>query len=366
MPDGNVIKITGRNGEGKSSVLDAIEAVLSNPRGSNTPRPIHGKEDKAVIVAEVGNFIVRRVFTDAGTRLTVTGAEGAEYKSPQKVMDGFLGTLSFDPLEFIDMKDKEQVDTLLQFSGSDFDFAASDEARKSHYDSRADENKAVKTIYATIGEEPEKIKKVDLSAIQYKMTNVSNLARDIKEQTEKKERLQKSIEEIDAYLVEAKKTFGEYDTYNNLEQQLKDGIANNERAGDWQKWSDSQEGVKVREDKAAEHDRMIGVIDEQKKTALAELNLPYPGLSFEEGMVMYNEVPLRQASKAEQIRVSMAVAMAMKPEIRIVLIRDGSLLDSTNLALIHKLAEKNDYQVWIEAVDETGDVGIYLEDGMVK
>ena len=68
---------------------------------------------------------------------------------------------------------------------------------------------------------------------------------------------------------------------------------------------------------------------------------PSPGLSFEtltEGsggrerknpkkIITYNGVPLSEASTAEQIRVSTAIGMADKPELRFLLIRDGSLLD---------------------------------------
>jgi hypothetical protein len=46
-------------------------------------------------------------------------------------------------------------------------------------------------------------------------------------------------------------------------------------------------------------------------------------------------------------------------------IREGSLLDSGSLALIAGMADENDYQVWIETVDDTGTVGIMMEDGMV-
>jgi Mor family transcriptional regulator len=36
------------------------------------------------------------------------------------------------------------------------------------------------------------------------------------------------------------------------------------------------------------------------------------------------------------------------------------------MAIIEKMAKDNDYQVWCELVDESGGVGIYIEDGEVK
>lgn len=46
-------------------------------------------------------------------------------------------------------------------------------------------------------------------------------------------------------------------------------------------------------------------------------------------------------------------------------IKDGSLLDSKSMQIINEMAGTNDYQVWIERVDESGKVGFYIEDGNV-
>jgi hypothetical protein len=59
------------------------------------------------------------------------------------------------------------------------------------------------------------------------------------------------------------------------------------------------------------------------------------------------------------------MAMAMSPDLRVILIRDGSLLDSTNMALIEEMAAEHDYQVWLEVVREDGAMGVVIEDGAV-
>ncbi len=59
------------------------------------------------------------------------------------------------------------------------------------------------------------------------------------------------------------------------------------------------------------------------------------------------------------------MAMALNPKIRVIRITDGSLLDSENLALIEEMAGEHDFQIWIEKVDESGSVGITIEDGQV-
>ena len=57
--------------------------------------------------------------------------------------------------------------------------------------------------------------------------------------------------------------------------------------------------------------------------------------------------------------------MAQNPKLRVLRVRDGSLLDEDALALIAKMAGDQDWQVWIERVDSTGKVGFVLEDGAV-
>ena len=51
--------------------------------------------------------------------------------------------------------------------------------------------------------------------------------------------------------------------------------------------------------------------------------------------------------------------------VRVIRVRDGSLLDEESLALLAKMADERDYQVWIERV-EPGKVGFVIEDGQVR
>jgi len=101
------------------------------------------------------------------------------------------------------------------------------------------------------------------------------------------------------------------------------------------------------------------------EVAAAELPLEGLGLDLEENIVTFNDLPLDQASTAAQTRISTAIAMKANPTIRVIRIQDGSLLDAKSLALISKMADDEDYQIWIETVDTSGKVGVVLEDGLV-
>ena len=67
-----------------------------------------------------------------------------------------------------------------------------------------------------------------------------------------------------------------------------------------------------------------------------------------------------------RLRVGIALAMKSNPRLRVLRIRDGSLLDDASMATVAEMAEANDFQVWIERVDTSGRVGFVVEDGSVR
>ena len=129
-PDGNVVVIAGRNAQGKSSVLDAIWMALAGGSGAKeTSRPISDGEERASVVLDMGDIVVTRRWTSSGTTLEVTSPDGARYPSPQSLLDGLLGRLSFDPLAFAQQDPKGQLATLLSVVDLPFDPAELDTER---------------------------------------------------------------------------------------------------------------------------------------------------------------------------------------------------------------------------------------------
>ena len=122
-PKEDVIIISGNNGMGKTSVLDSIFYALQNREGSKTtPQPIRKGESKAQVTLTLDDFIVTRSWTsDDKSYLKVTNREGLTYNSPQELLDGFLGALTFNPLEFSNMKEKDQRQLLLKLANIDID-----------------------------------------------------------------------------------------------------------------------------------------------------------------------------------------------------------------------------------------------------
>ena len=154
-PEGNVIEITGRNGAGKTSVLDSIWWALAGNR-THQAVPVRQGETEAVISLDLGDIKVRREFSvrppkegeEAGpaktiTRLFVESAQGARYPSPQRMLDELVGSLTFDPLAFSRMAPSAKLAVLRGFVGG-VDFDAEAVADRGEYQKRRDANRTAK------------------------------------------------------------------------------------------------------------------------------------------------------------------------------------------------------------------------------
>jgi hypothetical protein len=110
----------------------------------------------------------------------------------------------------------------------------------------------------------------------------------------------------------------------------------------------------------------IDEIDTEKASQLGSAKFPIPELGFTENGVIYKDIPFDQCSSAEKLRVSLSIGIALNPKLKVLLVRDGSLLDQDSLKLITEMIEKSDHQLWLEKVSEGKECSIIIEDGKVK
>lgn len=396
-PDGNVVFIGGKNAQGKTSVLDAIWAALAGGDASRvTKQPIRDGEDSARVRLDLGEVVVTRRWSkdDAGT-LTVESGDGARYGSPQKMLDELIGARAFDPLEFVRQKPSEQVATLVSMVKLPFDPAELDRERAGVYDTRTEANRVAKQLEGQLAgltkpneDAPlEEVSAADIIA-EFEKARTHNAALDAK--LNELETAQSAYERADADVVRLTAELetakqAATDRHNAHDKMLADIKAGPERidtddiserlAGVEQTNAAIREGQEYRrvakalagkKQESTALTTKLDQIDKQKADGLAAATFPIAGLSFDTDGVTFNGIPFSQASSAEQLRVSVALAMAANPKLRVLRILDGSLLDTDSLAIIGEMAAENDYQVWIEIVDESGTVGVVMEDGEVR
>lgn len=401
-PDGNLVEITGRNGQGKTSVLDSIWWALGGVSNVQAA-PIRKGQTEARIRLDLGEIIVTRKFKDDTSTLTVENAEGARFGSPQAMLDNLLGKLSFDPLAFARMEPKAQFDTLKKFVPG-VDFEAMDDQNKLDYAKRTDVNRRSKeaAIQADkivirpdtpdelvdevklIGEmeaagkhnaeiEGRKANRADFAnQIQRKLDagkalslSIEAAAKRLEELRTEQDILTKEISEMNAKLKISPPLPEPIDT-GALRQRIADAKSINEHV---QLKGSKKKLQKMADDLKAEGETITQRMEaraEEKMAAIAAAKLPVEGITFGDGEIQMDGVPFAQASDAEQLRASIAIAMALNPKLKVIRVRDGSLLDEDSMKLLAEMADKNDYQIWIEKVDSSGKVGFVLEDGHIK
>lgn len=376
-PDGTVQVITGRNAQGKTSVLDAIWLALGGGAASReTVRPIRDGEDHASVTLDLGDLTVTRTWTGDKTSLSVKAADGAKYSSPQGVLDSLVGRLSFDPLEFTRLSGRDQVSALLDIVSLDVDLDDLARQRQTAYDQRTEIGRQGKAIGDIPTPTPAPDAEASAGDLIAKIREAGAL---IERQQNEQRRVQEArvqVADLTAALQAWEDTLAKREAavaahvaapdVAAMEAEL-DSLEETNRAV--RANADIAQRVARREALRAEYDALTARIDGLDKTkadALAQAQFPVDGLGFDEHGVTYQGVPFSQASSAEQIRVSLAMAMSLNPRLRVIRILDGSLLDADNLALISEMAAAQDYQVWIERVADGSGVGVVIEDGAVS
>jgi hypothetical protein len=107
----------------------------------------------------------------------------------------------------------------------------------------------------------------------------------------------------------------------------------------------------------------IDAIDASKRQMLQEATFPVPGLSFDESGVMFDGLPLEQASSAKRLEISTAIGLAMNPKLKVLLLRDGSLVGGRIMKRIEEMAEAADAQIWLETISTGEECEVIMEDG---
>ena len=388
-PDGSTVVLGGDNGAGKSSVLDAIEAALGGK--SHCPgEPIRKGAKKASVVLETEELVVKRTFSAGGTQLEVTAKDGAKYTSPQAMLDDLVGSLSFDPLAFSRMDAKAQADVVRKIVG--LDFTLIDRKSKEIYDKRTEVGRDLKRAKGALESSTwhDDAPKTEQSAVELlgeidrrNKVNVANAEqrRQLANLRVLAQSAAQRVEKLDAEMQAAKAQLDELSTAGKALRAEVDAAVDEDVDAIAKQLSDIESANrKAREN--AEHKRreaeagkledgyealteQLAQAENLKREAIQSASYPVDGLTVDDDGVRLNGLPWSQASSAEQLRCSVAMGLALNPKLKVLLIRDGSLLDESSLRMVAEMASEAGGQVWLERVSRGDEVTVLIEDGEV-
>lgn len=380
--------IGGRNGQGKTSTLDAIAWAL----GGEKYRPSNPTRDGSVvppmIKVELSNgLMVERKGKNGALKVTDTNG----HRSGQQLLNDFVEQLAIDLPKFMRSSSKEKASTLLSIIGVEDQLLRLERSEQELYNQRL-----------LIGREADRKRKhademPTYDGVPDELISASELIRQQQDILARNGENQRKRDRAASIQLEYNRQFGqvkaleaqlaeEQRKLQKLEQDL--SIAQTS-AADLQDGSTAEleaaieavelTNAKIRSnldqakaDEEARHyqaqyeefSRQIDDVRQQKTALLDNASLPLPGLSVQDGELIYNGAKWDCMSSADQLKVSTAIVKALNPKCGFVLMDKLEQMDLDTMREFGAWLEHEGLQVIATRVSTGDECSIIIEDGM--
>lgn len=379
--------VGGNNNQGKTSVLDAIAWAL----GGNKYKPSQAQREGSTIPPSLkitlsNGLIVER----SGKNSTLKVIDPSGNKAGQNLLDSFVEELAINLPKFMEQTSKEKAKTLLQIIGVGPQLAELEMQEKAKYDERhaigviadqkekfakeqpyyPDAPKELVSIAELIQQQQEILgrngenarKRQNLTRIENEyqgaLTDVERLSKMLEEAREKEQGLAQDLD------IARKDT---QELIDESTQEIEDSIANIEQINlkvraNFDK-DKAEEDAKGYREQYKELDNVIAEIRKQKTDLLTNADLPLPGLSVDDGELLYLGQRWDNMSGSQQLQVATAIVRKLKPECGFVLIDKLEQMDQLTLQEFGAWLEQEGLQAIATRVSTGDECSILIEDG---
>ena len=315
--DGENLAVTGTTGQGKTTVISGLWELIEM-----VGEPITSGEAKGRIKITLSDGIKKvyaeRKFTQKTKTINIIDSEGK--KVSVAAFKQWFSSLADNPQDLLNLTDAKLLEKLV----SSVKFPAGFDLNKIEYGLAckiADRQELATTISSLekgLGDKPEEVVAVDTVEL---LQNLQREQEKEKTYNETEENVNKATaritaidEEVTALLEEKQ---GLVDWKPGAQQWLKETkvdvegaqnkinsiAADNVKAAAYTTWIQKEEDLKV---KRSERERVIDhikTLKAQRKEGLEGAQWPLKGLSIEEGIVYYKNVPFSQAGDSEKMLI---------------------------------------------------------------
>lgn len=388
--------IGGNNGQGKTSVLDALAWALGGDKfrpsqaqreGSVLPPTIKVTLDNGIIIERKGK----------NSPLKVTDPSGQ--KAGQTLLDSIIEKLALDLPKFMEASGKEKAEILLKVIGVGAQLAELDKQEKELYQERlytgrtADQKEKFAKEQEYYPDAPNEIvspselirqqqeillRNAHNQELRLKATELErkldDLGRQVSEAYGKATEWEKKAKELEAlYNKTAEEKETAFRTCEDLQDEstaeLEASIAQVDEINrkvrinlDKEK---AEEDAKLYRDKYNTLSVEIEKVRDDRRALLEDANLPLPGLSVQDGELLYNNQAWDCMSGAERLKVSTAIVRRLNPECGFVLMDKLEQMDMNTLKDFGEWLEEEGLQVIATRVSTGEECSIIIEDGYI-
>lgn len=380
--------IGGKNGQGKTSVLDAIAWAL----GGGKREPSNAKREGSMANPEISLVLSNGLRVERkGKNGTLSVIDPSGARAGQQLLDAFVSQFALDLPKFLNASNKEKAQILLQTLGIGDQLAALDADEKRLYSERhtvgqiADsKTKYAEELpeYADAPDEPVSVseliqqqqailakngqnqrKRTEFDQLSSKLTSAQTRVATLSEQLAEANQKLKAIESD--YLIAGQSI---KDLNDESTAQLEASLANIESintqvAANAQKAAAIDEAAQYR----AQYEAKTVEIESVRMARLALLdgsNIPLPGLSVIESELVFNGQRWDCMSGAERLRVAVAIVRSLNPDCRFVLMDRLEQMDLDTLSEFDAWLQGEGLQVIATRVSTGDECAIVIEDGL--
>lgn len=387
-PSGLTI-IGGRNGQGKTSVLDAIAWAL----GGEKYRPTQAQREGSVLpprlkVTLSNGLVVERAGKNSALKVT----DPAGRKAGQQLLNEFIEQLALDLPKFLNASSREKAEILLKVIGVGDQLLLLDRQAKDLYNQRhaLGQIADMKAKFAQELPEYPGLPEEPVSAMELIQQQQDILARNGENQRKRDrltnlktqaDRLRQDVDFYQKALAEARDKLAQAEadletaqrtaedlrdeSTAELEESIRsvDELNRKIRANlDREKALSDAEAYKDQYDQLT---RDLEEVRSQRLDLLRGAKLPLPGLSVEDGQLTYQGKNWDGLSGSDQLKVAAAIARAVNPQCGFVLMDKLEQMDLDTLREFGDWLEGEGLQVIATRVSTGGECSVLIEDGYV-
>lgn len=390
-PTANGLTILGgNNNQGKTSVLDSIAWALGGNKFKPSKPTREGSMNPPSLRVELSNgLIVERKGKNSDLKVT----DPAGGRAGQQLLDSFVEEFALNLPKFMESTPKEKAVTLLRIIGVGDKLYALDNQESQLYNERltigrvADQKKKFAAEQPQYPEAPN-----DLVSIADLITQQQAILARNGENAQKRlnqEKIKNDLHQSEARLAQLKealaaeeavhdKLMGDYIIANKSIEGLVDestaeieqSIANIEEIN--RKVRANLDKAKAEEDAAefaAKYEALsveIQKVRDERSQLLESADLPLPGLSVEDGELVFEGQKWDNMSGSQQLRISTAIVRKLKPDCGFVLLDKLEQMDLPTLTEFGQWLESVGLQAIATRVSSGEECQIIIEDGYVK